>query len=83
MTTGPGFLLSLLAGVLAANATPHFIRGITKKRFPTPFGDGPLINLVAGWAMYVAASTGVLAMGVFHATTGAFGKGRPPAQGGT
>ncbi|MFJ2828026.1 hypothetical protein ACIPC1_10520 [Streptomyces sp. NPDC087263] len=92
-------VLSFLAGVLAANATPHFVKGITKERFPTPFGDGPLINLVAGWGMYVitallaatadmterpllaftAAALGVLVMGVFHATIGAFGKGRAPA----
>lgn len=89
-------VLSFLAGLFAANATPHFVRGITKERYPTLFGSGPLINLIAGWAMYViaaltaiaadmtehplpafvASSLGVLAMGVFHATIGAFGKGR-------
>ncbi|MFH8935323.1 hypothetical protein [Streptomyces griseosporeus] len=91
-------ILSFLTGIFAANATPHFIKGITKERFPTPFGDGPLVNLVAGWAMYViavllavaaratehpapaftAAALGVLAMGIFHATIGAFGRGRTP-----
>jgi len=91
------FILSFFAGVFAANATPHFIRGITKERFPTPFGDGPLINVIAGWAMYViaalltlsahvtthpvpaftAAALGALGMSIFHATIGAFGKGRP------
>lgn len=50
-------LLSFLAGVLAANATPHFVKGITRERFPTLFGTGPLVNLVAGWAMYVIAAT--------------------------
>jgi hypothetical protein len=96
MTTS---VLSFLAGIFATNATPHFVKGITKERFPTPFGDGPLVDLVAGWAMYVitallaatahmtehplpaftAGALGVLAMGVFHATVGAFGKGRTPA----
>ncbi|MEV0403865.1 hypothetical protein [Actinoallomurus sp. NPDC050550] len=90
-------VLSFLAGVFGANATPHFVKGITKERFPCLFGSGPLVNLVAGWAMYViaaltavaadmtahpvpafsAAAVGVLAMGVFHATIGAFGRGRP------
>ncbi|MFI6791973.1 hypothetical protein ACIBG4_32060 [Nonomuraea sp. NPDC050383] len=79
-------VLSFFAGVFGANATPHFVKGIT------------LVNLVAGWAMcviaallalgadtaghpaaaFTAAALGVLVMGVFHATVGAFGK-RPPA----
>ncbi|WP_052422857.1 hypothetical protein [Nonomuraea candida] len=49
-------LLSLFAGLLAANATPHFVKGITKEEFPTLFGPSPLINLVAGWGMYVLAA---------------------------
>lgn len=49
-------LLSFAAGLFAANATPHFVKGITKEEFPTVFGSGPLINLVAGWAMYVLAA---------------------------
>ncbi|MEO3794382.1 hypothetical protein ABGB14_29570 [Nonomuraea sp. B10E15] len=53
-------LLSFLAGVLAANATPHFVKGITRERFPTLFGTSPLVNLVAGWAMYVIAITLVI-----------------------
>lgn len=86
--------LTFLAGVFAANATPHFVRGITKQHFPTIFGSGPLVNVVVGWAgfviaallfvasraeahprpAFVAASLGVLAMAVFHAWIGAFGK---------
>ncbi|GAA2296568.1 hypothetical protein GCM10010149_51220 [Nonomuraea roseoviolacea subsp. roseoviolacea] len=49
-------LLTFFAGVFAANATPHFVKGITKEPFPTPFGYTPLINLVAGWGMYVIAA---------------------------
>lgn len=87
-------ILMFFVGVFAANATPHFIKGITKDQFPTPFGSGPLVNLLAGWLMFViasllfhyahpqqhywvsfiATSLGVLGMGVFHATVGAFGK---------
>lgn len=49
-------LLSFFAGVFAANATPHFVKGITKEGFPTPFGHGPLVNVVAGWGMYLIAA---------------------------
>jgi hypothetical protein len=86
-------ILSFLAGVLAANGTPHFVKGITKEPFPSLLGPTPVVNLVAGWALYAAAAVvlelahpgahpawataaagvGVLAMGVFHATIGAFG----------
>ncbi|CAG7653989.1 hypothetical protein ACFQI7_32080 [Paenibacillus allorhizosphaerae] len=46
-------LLSFLAGVSGANAIPHFVKGITKEPFPTPFGPSPVINLVSGWSMFV------------------------------
>lgn len=49
-------VLCFIAGVLAANATPHFVKGITKEQFPTPFSAAPLPNLIGGWAMYVAAA---------------------------
>lgn len=49
------FALTFLAGVFAANATPHFVRGITKQHFPSIFGSGPLINVVVGWTGFVIA----------------------------
>ncbi len=49
-------VLCFIAGVLAANATPHFVKGITKEQFPTPFTPSPLANLIGGWAMYVLAA---------------------------
>ena len=58
-------IFSLFAGVFGANATPHFVKGITKEHFPTLFGTSPLINLMAGWAMYVI--TALLFMGA-HVT---------------
>ena len=87
-------ILSLLAGILAANGTPHFVKGITREPFPSLFGPAPLVNLVAGWVLYAVAAVllelahpaahvfwatasagmGVLAMGAFHATIGAFGR---------
>lgn len=48
-------LLGFASGTFAANATPHFVKGITGERFPTPFGGSPVINVVAGWAMYAGA----------------------------
>ncbi|MFF4342202.1 hypothetical protein ACFY00_20010 [Kitasatospora sp. NPDC001540] len=43
-------LLAFLAGLLAANAYPHFTKGIAAERFPTVFGTSPLANVLAGWA---------------------------------
>jgi hypothetical protein len=49
-------LLSLLAGAMGANATPHFVKGITKEAYPNVFGGSPVSNLVAGWAGLVLAA---------------------------
>lgn len=48
-------LLRFFEGVFGANAIPHFVKGITKEPFPTPFGPSPVINVVAGWGMFVLA----------------------------
>jgi hypothetical protein len=29
---------------------PHFLRGITRRRYPSALGNGPIPNFVAGWA---------------------------------
>lgn len=42
--------LGLLAGLFIANGIPHFVKGITHDRYPTVFGSGPVVNLVAGWS---------------------------------
>lgn len=49
-------LLSLIAGVFAANGVPHFVRGITKRTYPSALGYGPVVNLLGGWAMFVLAA---------------------------
>jgi hypothetical protein len=49
-------VLCFIAGVLAANGTPHFVKGITKEQFPTAFSAAPLPNLLGGWAMFVLAA---------------------------
>lgn len=48
--------LSFVTGVLGANALPHFVRGITKETYPSALGNGPVPNLVAGWAGLVLAA---------------------------
>ena len=49
-------LFSLLAGAMSANATPHFVKGITKEPYPNVFGGSPVSNLVAGWSGFVLAA---------------------------
>jgi hypothetical protein len=49
-------VLSFLAGLLGGNALPHFLRGITKRRYPNLTGNGPIPNFVAGWAGLVLAA---------------------------
>ncbi|GAB3845085.1 hypothetical protein ACFPIJ_26470 [Dactylosporangium cerinum] len=49
-------LLMFFAGVFAANAVPHFVKGITRERFPTPFGGSPVVNVTAGWFMFLIAA---------------------------
>jgi hypothetical protein len=49
-------LFSLLAGAVGANATPHFVKGITKETYPNVFGGSPVSNLVAGWSGLVLAA---------------------------
>jgi hypothetical protein len=59
---------SFLAGVVLANAVPHFVHGISGDRFPTPFSDPPgrglssptvnviwgLANAAAGYSLFKA-----------------------------
>ncbi len=43
-------ILGFLGGLIAGNGLPHFIRGITRRRYPSALGSGPIPNLIAGWA---------------------------------
>jgi hypothetical protein len=49
-------VLGFLAGLLGGNAFPHFVRGITRRTYPSLLGNSPVTNLVAGWAGLVGAT---------------------------
>lgn len=40
--------LSALAGLMGANAVPHFVEGMTGEEFPNVWGNDPPRNAVAG-----------------------------------
>jgi len=48
-------LFSFGGGLLGANAVPHFVKGITKERYPCLFGNSPVPNLLAGWVGLILA----------------------------
>ena len=50
------YILYFLAGALMANAVPHFVQGISGKRFQTPFArlygqelSPAVVNVIWGW----------------------------------
>jgi hypothetical protein len=45
--------LSFLAGVMGGNGIPHFVKGITKEPYPNVLGNGPIPNVISGWAALV------------------------------
>jgi hypothetical protein len=49
-------VLSFLGGLVAGNGLPHFIRGITRRRYPCALGNGPIPNFIAGWTGLVLGS---------------------------
>ncbi|HYA85452.1 MAG TPA: hypothetical protein VEI57_00085 [Nitrospirota bacterium] len=62
------YIACFFAGLLLANAVPHFVNGISGNSFPTPFANPPgkglssptvnvlwaLFNLAIGYALYRA-----------------------------
>jgi len=48
-------LLSFVAGIFFGNGIPHFVKGITKERYPSVLGNGPVPNLIGGWLSFVVA----------------------------
>jgi hypothetical protein len=51
------YVYSLVAGLFGANGTPYFIKGITGRKFKTPFGksSSAVTNVVWGWCNFVVA----------------------------
>jgi len=62
-----------VAGCLAANGTPHFVHGISGRRFITPFASppfvgesSPLINVTWGLINFTGAFSLIIAIGDFR-----------------
>ena len=87
-------ILGFFVGLFLGNGIPHFVRGITKERYPSMLGNSPVPNLIGGWLSFVVAgllaqrvdmvhfhdvalisgAIGLLLIGLFHASVGAFGR---------
>lgn len=52
-------IIGFLAGALAANGVPHFVKGITGRHHMTPFRQpsNALANVIWGWLNFVAAGS--------------------------
>lgn len=49
-------ILSFLGGLTGGNAFPHFVRGVTRRQYPSALGNGPVPNIIAGWTGLVLAA---------------------------
>jgi hypothetical protein len=51
------YVFSVLAGLFGANGIPHFVKGISGEKHPTPFGrsSSAATNVVWGWLNFVVA----------------------------
>lgn len=66
------YLAYFFAGFFTANGLPHFVHGISGKRFPSPFasppgkgGSPPLVNVLWGLANFLIAYTLIFKIGDF------------------
>lgn len=52
------YVFSILAGLLAANGVPHFIKGVVGQKHQTPFGkaSSAVVNICWGWINLVVAA---------------------------
>jgi hypothetical protein len=67
------YLAYIFAGFFLANGVPHFVQGISGKRFPSPFasppGRGespPPVNVLWGLANFFIGYTLIFEVGDFH-----------------
>jgi hypothetical protein len=56
------YILYFLAGMLAANGVPHFIKGITGEQHQTPFGNPSTAVMNVTWGSFNLA----VAWGLWH-----------------
>lgn len=51
------YLFSFIAGLLAANGVPHFVKGCIGQKHQTPFGkpSSALVNVCWGWLNFIAS----------------------------
>jgi hypothetical protein len=68
-----GYVAYFFAGAFLVNAVPHFVTGVTGRRFPSPFasppGKGessPVVNVLWGALNLVIAYLLLTRVGVFH-----------------
>jgi hypothetical protein len=66
------YLAYFLAGAFLANGVPHFVQGISGKRFPTPFASppgvgesSPLVNVVWGLVNFLIGYLLIFGVGDF------------------
>ena len=62
------YILYFFAGAFLANGVPHFVNGISGRKFPTPFVrplSSPSVNVLWGFANFVVGSVLLTAFGPF------------------
>jgi hypothetical protein len=66
------YLTRFIAGLSLANGVPHFVNGISGKRFQSPFASppgvgesSPLVNVIWGMANFVIGYVLIYAVGDF------------------
>jgi len=66
------YLAYFFAGVFLANGVPHFVQGISGKKFPTPFASppcvgesSPLLNVVWGLVNFLIGYLLIFGVGDF------------------
>lgn len=50
------WLYSFLFGVLLGNGIPHFVRGMTREKYPSLLGSSPVANVIEGWICWMLAA---------------------------
>jgi hypothetical protein len=66
------YIICFFAGALLGNSIPHFINGISGKRFPTPFTrpsgkklSSPTVNILWGFVNFIVGYILIITVGSF------------------